>query len=131
MQATATATAARTGLRALTAAEDGTSFADLPKGVFGFTYSPLSETPLFGKDNYHSFEVHKTAEGQGLLICWTTPQEADALRTAASKITIDVYPAQFESATEQVVIPFERAQLKNRNPLHDDGGKIAIHVYPN
>src|SRR5277367_559002 len=64
-------------VRALTPEEEGTAIAVLPSGVYGFTYAPgQPEVPLFSKNSYHSFEMHKAADGTEYVLGFVTPSEA-------------------------------------------------------
>jgi hypothetical protein len=122
--------AARTGLRPLNGDEEGYAFSKLPAGVYGFTYAPLSESPLFSKDNYHSFEMQKHPDGSGRLIGWVTPGEAQSIREGHEFLDIYVYPEKWQEAAEQVSLPIERTKPRNRNPVREDGNRLAVTISP-
>ena len=44
-------------VRLITSREEGRGFAKLPTGVYGFTYAPAPETPLFVKHSFGAYEV--------------------------------------------------------------------------
>src|SRR5690348_7930864 len=44
--------------------DEGMSFEKLPVGVYGFSYAPQQESPLFGNKMYQNFEVHKLPDGR-------------------------------------------------------------------
>ena len=67
-------------VRSLRTDEEGFSIARLPNGVRGFTYAPgQPEVPVFAHKTYHSFEVHKAADGTEYMIGFVTPSEAEQL----------------------------------------------------
>ena len=59
-------------VRPLAGDEEGRPLSKLPAGVYGFTYAPLGEVPLFERHAWHSFEVHKTADGEAHLLVFVT-----------------------------------------------------------
>lgn len=65
-------------VRALKQDEEGFASAALPGGVFGFTSAPgLSAMPLFARQNYGCFEVHKLEDGSEMLIGYMTPRHTE------------------------------------------------------
>ena len=48
--------------------------------MYGFTYAPLTESPVFAKDHYGSFEVHKAADGTERLIGFVSASDVARLR---------------------------------------------------
>ncbi len=111
-------------MRPLKPEEEGSAVANLPDGVYGFTYAPgAPEVPLFSKHNYHSFEVHKAADGTEYLLGFVTPSEASEI--AASEIaakagaTMRIYPAPWETAQSFVCVPASRMVGAKRMPRED------------
>jgi hypothetical protein len=120
---------ARHGVRPLKPEEEGSAVAKLPNGVYGFTYAPgAPEVPLFSKHNYHSFEVHKAADGTEYVLGFVTPPEASeiaALEIAASQAAapdgarMRIYPAPWETAQTLVAAPASRMVAAKRMPRED------------
>ena len=121
---------ARAGLRPLNATEDGTPFRSLPAGVFGFTYAPLSESPLFQRNSYHSFEMQKLADGSGRLLGYVTAAQAAAIDGGLEFLDLYLYPVTWGEATTLVSLPVDRLTPKNRNPVREDGNRFAVIVNP-
>src|SRR5215831_166354 len=96
------------GLRPLEAAEEGTAAERLPDGVFGFTYSPSEAVPLFAKKTWHSFEVHKHADGSHHLVGYVSRTDFESV-DGGRQAEITLFPDPWEDATELVTIPFSRA----------------------
>ena len=107
--------------------DEGSSFAQLPAGVYGFTYAPATETPVFQHHSYHSFEVHRLPDGSGRMIAFCSPEDAAKLRSPGEQ-EITACPEPWESATEPVAIPFDWIQTSLYKPVRRDGNAISLHV---
>src|ERR1044072_9032847 len=106
---------AERNLRELEAAEEGTTAERLPDGVYGFTYSPAEDVPLFAKKNWHSFEVHKLADRSQSLVGFVTGKEAKNVRSGAPA-EITLFPDPWEESTELVSVPLTRAVPAKKGP---------------
>src|SRR5581483_5704619 len=95
---------AQRGLRALETAEEGFAAASLPGGIYGYTYAPSEALPLFARKDWHSFEVHKLADGAEFLVGFVTPKEAESVRSGGQGEII-LFPDRWEEATELVSVP--------------------------
>jgi hypothetical protein len=109
-------------------AEEGAGFSHLPAGVYGFTYAPATETPLFKRHSYHSFEVHKLPGGAGRLIAFCTPEVAEELKGTGKEIEATLYPDPWEKATVPVAIPFDWIFANLYKPVRRDGNAIDIRI---
>jgi len=107
-------------VRPLNGEEEGSPAASLPPGVYGFTYAPgQPEVPLFSKHNYHSFEVHKLADGTEYLIGFVTPSEASDIAAAKEGAAIRLFPAPWENSQSLVSIPASGIAPSKRMPRED------------
>jgi hypothetical protein len=96
-------------VRLVTDAEEGQGVNSLPGGVYGFTYSPaLDNAPLFTTRHYRSYETHKLANGEVLVIGFASAGVAGQLARAGDEITLVIQPEPDEQATELVTIPYSR-----------------------
>ncbi len=96
-------------LRALTDDESGSGVDKLPNGVYGFTYSPAIENfPLFAERDLRSYEGHKHADGNVVLLGYLTAQEKAVYEAASEKATIHLFPEPKDDATELVTVPMTR-----------------------
>ena len=118
------------GVRLVTIKEEGSGINRLPAGVYGFTYAPLGETPLFERHAFHSFEVHKTADGESRVLVFVTPVNAEALRSATAPLDVHLFPDAWEEATELVSIPMSRISSKKLLTSREPGNWVAATVYP-
>jgi hypothetical protein len=112
-------------LRAVRSDEEGLGLEKLPGGVYGFTYAPATETPLFARRSYHSFEVHKAVDGSAYLLAYTSGADAEHLK-ASEEIDVTVYPDPFENADTMVRVPFGRILSNHHKPVRYDGN--ALHL---
>ena len=107
-------------VRALKPEEEGSAAAALPPGVYGFTYAPgQPEVPLFSKNNYHSFEVHKTADGTEYLLGFVTPSEAADVAAMKEGAPIRLFPAPWENSQTLVTIRASAIVASKRMPRED------------
>ena len=96
-------------LRPLTEAESGDGVDNLPKGVYGFTYSPaLDNFPLFKARDLRCYEGHKLADGSVVLLGFLTAEEKQKLENTAEKATIHLFAELSGDADELVSVPMSR-----------------------
>lgn len=117
-------------VRLVTDSEEGKGISNLPVGVYGFTYAPIGELPLFGRRAFHTFEVHKTAQREWHLLVFVTPREAEALRSATGPVEMRLFPDAFEDATELVSLPASRIASKRMLTSREPGNWVAATVHP-
>ena len=99
----------RHGVRIVSESEEGSSVSALPAGVYGFTYSPgIASSPLFAERRYRSYETHKLASGEVLLLGFTTSEAALELERASTEVTIQVQPQPEAGHETLVTIPYSR-----------------------
>lgn len=95
-------------VRCVAGAEEGTGVDALPGGVYGFTYSPgLPNAPLFATKRYRSYEVHKLASGDTLIVGYADTATAGQL-AADAEATVRIQPEPSPSAGVLVVVPYSR-----------------------
>ena len=118
---------ARQRVRALETAEEGTAAEQVSSGVYGYTYSPSEAVPLFAKKTWHSFEVHKLADGSIYLVGFVTPKEAESVRSGA-QAEITLFPDPWENSTELVSVPFTRAIPAKKGPSREGGNGLKVAI---
>ncbi len=117
-------------LRRVTEEEDGTGIDRLPKGVYGFTYSPAADNfPLFKKRDLNCYEAHKLPDGSALLVGYLTKEEASQLASNEKTSVLHLFPNPNEKATELVTIPMARVVGHKENSQREGKG-FEIHVAP-
>jgi hypothetical protein len=96
-------------VRIVSPEEEGTGVNSLPRGVYGFTYSPgLPNAPRFGERRFRSYETHKLAGGDIYIIGFADVETAAVLASSSVERTIQVRPEPDEKANVLVKIPYAR-----------------------
>ena len=96
-------------VRIVTTDEEGGGVDALPGGVYGFTYSPaLHNAPLFAQRRFRSYETHKLADGEILVIGFAPPDVVQQFAAATHEVTIVVQPEPDDTAAALVQIPYSR-----------------------
>jgi len=113
---------ARHQVRPLQPDEEGFSVTRLPAGVYGFAYAPgQDEVPVFAGHSYHSFEIHKLADGTQFLLGFVTPDEALALQAGQSGTAAILYPAPWGNSQVLVSVPVDRILSPKKLLRREDG----------
>ena len=113
-------------LRPLTLDEEGFALAKQQPGVYGFTYAPdQPEPPLFSRHSYHSFEVHKDADGTGYLVGFVTLAEASQIEAGQSGAKIRLFPDAFGEAQSLIRVQVGAIITPKRMP-REDGNPLPL-----
>ena len=130
------ATAAQEELRAthqvrlIDGSQEGTGVNVLPPGVYGFTYSPaLPNAPLFADRRFRSYEIHKLANGDILIVGFVSTDDARLLEASAGDIEIRVQPEPEAGADVLVMIPYSRILHHRQYAVRTEHG-ISLQVGP-
>jgi hypothetical protein len=103
------------------------SIARLPKGVYGFTYSPgQEEPPVFAKKSYHSFEIHKLPDGSEHLAGYVTPFEAASLQAAKPGTEVRIFPDAWGESNRLVTVDLGLTLRVHRTPTRQEGNPYRI-----
>ena len=118
---------ARHGVRLLKDEEEGYPAAKLPNGVYGFTYSPgQDETPVFAKQPFHGFEVHKLPDGAERLIGYITPQEFAILEARKPGTEVRLYPDDNGESKQLAAVDLTNTTRAKRTPPREDGNPYRV-----
>lgn len=116
-------------VRLLKHSEEGFAAAALPNGVYGFTYAPTEPAvPLFGKKDWHSFEVHKLPDGSRRLVGFVAAAEAALIRQGLHAEVV-LFPDPWEDATELVSVPMARIVPPKRGPSREGGNGLKLEIF--
>jgi hypothetical protein len=121
------------GLRPLNKDEEGWNLYDLKGGVFGFTYAPgLKEVPVYSKQHYHGFEVHKLKTGEVHLIGFVSPADKAAVSAPTGTVQTAIFPQPWpdKDATELVSVADTRMQPAKKAINREDGNPFRTLVFP-
>jgi hypothetical protein len=115
-------------LKLITDKETGSAAEFAPAGVYGFTYSPAAEgLPIFNKQTFQIFEVHKLEDQTVHLIGFMTEEHAEAFRTANTATELKLYPQPYEQAKRLVSIPRDRI-VRAKPPSRENGNWMGLIV---
>lgn len=118
-------------LRPPTKEEEGTSIFHLKDGLFGFTYAPgLKEIPIFAKQHYHGFEIHRLTSGEVHVLGFVTPEEKLKLTGTKETVQAVLFPEPWEKSTELVSLAETRLQPAKKAVTREDGNPFRTLVYP-
>ena len=116
-------------VRPLARQEEGTAIGALTAGVYGYTCAPgFDEVPVFSKRTYHSFEMHKAADGAEYLIGFVTPEEAKNLELRESGAAIRLFPEAWENSQCLVSVPVLQIMAPKRLPPREDGNPFLFTI---
>lgn len=120
---------ARHKVRVVVDVEEGFGVDALPPGIYGFTYSPaLPNAPLFSERRFRSFETHKLADGEVLIVGFVSSDAAAAL-DASGDVEIQLQPEPEPGADVLVTIPYSRIRHHRQYAVRTDHG-LALKVGP-
>ena len=94
---------------------EGKAAHKLPNGIFGFTFAPLTETPVFAKHSHQSFEIHKLPNGELCLVGYVSSQNEARL-----------YPGTRGEATKLVSIRVASVAPADNRLHREPGNSIAL-----
>ncbi|HLE21471.1 MAG TPA: hypothetical protein VJB88_10175 [Vicinamibacteria bacterium] len=110
--------------------EEGIGIDRLPRGVYGFTYSPAAENfPLFRKQDLNSYEAHKLPDGNAVLLGYLTREEADRLESAEEATVLHLFPNAKGEAGTLVILPMARV-VGHREYSQREGKGLEVRVGP-
>jgi hypothetical protein len=99
-----------------------------PNGVYGFTYAPQEAAiPMFTRQSWHSFEIHKLPDGALHLVGYVTAADAGFIRSG-QHVEVTLFPDPFEDATGLVSVPMTRIVPSKRGPSRDGGNGLKIEL---
>ena len=110
-------------VRIVSGEEEGMGVNALPGGVYGFTYSPaLPNAPLFAERRYRSYETHKLAGGEIVVIGFAEAETAATLESADGEHTIQIHPEPSGTATILVQVPYSRMRQNRQHAAPNQHG---------
>jgi hypothetical protein len=123
--------AARTrhGVRLVDAKDEGAGITAVPNGVYGFTYSPGMESPLFAMEKYHTFEIHKLNDGSVRILGFVTPDKKAELESNNDILEIQVFPTAWADSDQMVIIPGEWVVGAPKAP-REEGNPVNFRLVP-
>ncbi len=106
--------------------EEGTGVNALPRGVYGYTYSPgLPNAPLFAVRRFRSYETHKLPDGEVMLIAYGDVATAAQIETASSEVSVMVHPEAKPDANVLVKVPYSRIRQHRQHAAPNQDGFLV------
>jgi len=116
-------------VRLLKPEEEGFAICNLPAGVFGFAYAPgQDEVPVFGKQDYHSFEIHKAADGGEYVIGFVTDMEATKLGALEEGAAVTLFPDPHDESQALVSVPAKHILAPKKLLVREDGNPFHFKI---
>ncbi len=110
--------------------EEGFPIDALANGVYGFTYSPQEQSPIFSNRMFQIFEVHKTLSGEVQIIGFISDDDAQKLAGKIEEIvSLELYPEPYKAAKQAIGIPKSHI-LEHRGPTRENGNALKLKVEP-
>jgi len=112
------------GVASLRETQEGKSFAEIPPNSFSFMYGHAfirnyKDNPVHISEHDNlMFEVHKLADGTGVIVCYVGPETRDRLLEGLQTgETLTVYSRSCEAAKYLVAVPAGRLKFKRDRTL--------------
>lgn len=116
-------------VRLVEPSEEGFGIDQLPDGVYGFTYSPAIAAPLFATHRYRTYEMHRIAGGEALILGFVSAGEAERLRTATEPIEISLFHDVNGDADTLIAVPYARI-MHHRQIATPNQVSVPLRVAP-
>ncbi len=111
----------------VTGEREGTGLDAQPGGTYGFTYAPaLPNAPVFQRQSYRAFEVHKRPDGERFIVGFVTPDVAARLASGA-EIEIQLLPDADGDARVVVAVAHARIRRHRQYTVHTEPG-VFLHL---
>jgi hypothetical protein len=115
-------------VRLVETSEAGFAADRLPHGVYGFTGAPQEGAiPLFDKKNWHSFEIHRLADGSLHLVGYVSPKDANLIRSG-EHVAVTLFPDPWEDAGELISVALARMVPSKRGPSREGGNGLPLEL---
>lgn len=117
------------GVRLVEPSEEGFGVDQLPNGVFGFTYSPAVAAPLFSTHRYRTFEMHRLADGEAVIVGFVSAAEAAQLVAATEPLDLKLFHEPDGSADTLIAVPCARI-LHHRQIATPNQVSVPLRIAP-
>jgi hypothetical protein len=116
-------------VRLVTPEEEGFGIDRLPDGVFGFTYSPAIAAPLFATHRYRTFEMHRVAGGEALILGFVPAATADRLRSAHEPVDVALFHDVTGDSDTLIAVPYSRI-IHHRQIATPNQVSVPLRIAP-
>jgi hypothetical protein len=119
----------RDGVKLIDAASEGKGIEEIEGGVFGFTYTPHLESPLFRNRGSRSFEIHKLEDLTAHILGFVSDEDAAVLQDPNRYVEITIYPEPWNDADTPASVSRTRI-AHSKGLLRDDGNALKLELGP-
>ncbi|MBL8152024.1 MAG: hypothetical protein JNN15_19055 [Blastocatellia bacterium] len=119
---------AKHALRLVTKQEGGEVIGKQPNGVYGFTYSPQTDTPIFPERRFRMFEVQKKQDGTIYYIGFVTETQFNQVQNDPSAFQIALCPEPWKDALKPIAIA--KSRIHKFNGFVKDSGAVVVQFAP-
>ena len=117
-------------VRLVTDEESGTGIDRLPRGVYGFTYSPAEVNfPLFKDKALRAYEAHKLGDGNAVILGFVPQGDSLKMETGRESVKVHLFPEPQEEASVLVSIAMDRV-LSHQQHSQRGGKGLELEVGP-
>jgi hypothetical protein len=117
-------------VRLIEEAEEGTGVDRASVGVYGFTHAPAeTNSPLFRKQAYQSYEVHKLADGTSVLVGFAPLEAAVKVEAGEEIVQFRLLADSRDEALTLVSVPLARLLWRRQHSTRDSAG-LELRVGP-
>ena len=113
------------GVQLVKVENEGFALVKQPSGTFGFSYAPMNECPVYQKQTFQVFEVHKRADGSRWVLGYVTPEDDATLNSGKEPVDVNLYPEPYEQAQKLVAVDMARS-MKAKPASRIDGNFIRL-----
>lgn len=116
-------------VRLIEPAEEGFAVEQLPDGVFGFTYSPAIAAPMFMVHRYRTYEMHRIAGGEAIIIGFVPAAEAARVSSATEPVDIALFHDAEGTADTLIAVPYSRI-IHHRQIATPNQVSVPLRIAP-
>ncbi|MBY0373715.1 MAG: hypothetical protein K2Q23_06950 [Bryobacteraceae bacterium] len=116
---------AQAGVQIVKPENEGFALVKQPNSTYGFSYAPMNECPVYQKQTFQVFEVHKRADGSRWVLGYVSPEDDETLNSGREPVDITLYPEPHETAQKLVAVDMARS-MKAKPASRIDGNFIKL-----
>ncbi len=120
---------AENNVRIIEEKETGLPISELPNSLYGHSYSPSFDNPipLFSKTSFQSFELHKLANGEVVILGCVT-KDAAAKFASGEFVSLQLFPEPYADAVSPITLNYKYVIRSNNKVSRHNGNYIEFDV---
>lgn len=117
------------GVRLVEPTEEGLGVDKVPDGVYGFTYSPAIAAPLFATHRYRTYEMHRIAGGEAMIVGFVSAAEAARLTSSTEPVELALFHDAEGAADTLIAVPYSRI-LHHKQIATPNQVSVPLRIQP-